>query len=255
MHSFPSKEGASVEFFPTAFAIPIGLVKLVQGLWLLDHHDHQVIMDQHNSQTFIYPWDVFRFLDSRRIVIFSVHSFILTLFSCFSWSEFFRAASASCSISVSVWVAARAGSASTDVPGPTFGGTAILPHHKAPNFLHCPGQTLPVCFATQQVKMILSSCHVSLKTRVKHALCTLKTMCPCFTWLHSVLYCYRCLIEAWSLLRQHSSRLNMAELMGFLYESCQELGLIKELLKLPLGLSEQVRQTWVSMVVPVTKIK
>ena len=50
----------------------------------------------------------------------------------------------------------------------------------------------------------------------------------------------RCLIEAWSLLRQHSNRLNMGELLGFLYESCQELGLIKELLKLPLGLSEQV---------------
>lgn len=46
MYSFPNKEGASVESFPTAFAIPIGLVKLVQGLWLLDHHDHQVNTDQ-----------------------------------------------------------------------------------------------------------------------------------------------------------------------------------------------------------------
>lgn len=34
----------------------------------------------------------------------------------------------------------------------------------------------------------------------------------------------------------------MSELLGFLYESCQELGLIKELLKLPLGLGEQVGQ-------------
>lgn len=42
MYSFPTKEGASVESFPIAFAIPIGLVKLVQGLWLLDHNDHQV---------------------------------------------------------------------------------------------------------------------------------------------------------------------------------------------------------------------
>ena len=42
MYSFPNKGGASVESFPTAFALPIGLVKLVQGLWLLDHHDHQV---------------------------------------------------------------------------------------------------------------------------------------------------------------------------------------------------------------------
>ncbi|MEQ2211573.1 hypothetical protein XENOCAPTIV_007391, partial [Xenoophorus captivus] len=49
----------------------------------------------------------------------------------------------------------------------------------------------------------------------------------------------KCLIEAWCLLRQHSNRLNITELLGFLYESCQELGLIKELLKLPLGLNEQ----------------
>lgn len=53
---------------------------------------------------------------------------------------------------------------------------------------------------------------------------------------------FRCLIEAWSLLRQHSNHLSMGELLGFMYESCQELGLIKELLKLPLGLSEQVRE-------------
>lgn len=52
----------------------------------------------------------------------------------------------------------------------------------------------------------------------------------------------RCLIEAWCLLRHHSNRLNIAELLGFLYESCQELGLIKELLKLPLGLNEQVKR-------------
>lgn len=51
----------------------------------------------------------------------------------------------------------------------------------------------------------------------------------------------RCIIEAWALIRQHSTRLNMGELLGFLYESCQELNLIKELLKLPLGLGEQVR--------------
>lgn len=47
MYSFPTKEGASVESFPIAFAIPIGLVKLVQGLWLLDHNDHQVRWNSH----------------------------------------------------------------------------------------------------------------------------------------------------------------------------------------------------------------
>lgn len=50
----------------------------------------------------------------------------------------------------------------------------------------------------------------------------------------------RCIIEAWALIRQHSTRLNSGELLSFLYESCQELNLIKELLKLPLGLGEQV---------------
>lgn len=34
-----------MESFPTAFAIPVGLVKLVQGLWLLDHNDQQVRAD------------------------------------------------------------------------------------------------------------------------------------------------------------------------------------------------------------------
>ena len=49
-------------------------------------------------------------------------------------------------------------------------------------------------------------------------------------------------MEALSLLRQHSTRLSMDTLLGFLYESCQELGLIKELLRLPLSLTEQVGQ-------------
>lgn len=55
----------------------------------------------------------------------------------------------------------------------------------------------------------------------------------------------RCLTEAWSLLRQHSNHLDIVELLGFLYESCQELNLIKELLKLPLRLHEQVN-CWTS---------
>uniref|UniRef100_A0AAZ3NU44 AT hook containing transcription factor 1 n=1 Tax=Oncorhynchus tshawytscha TaxID=74940 RepID=A0AAZ3NU44_ONCTS len=55
----------------------------------------------------------------------------------------------------------------------------------------------------------------------------------------SVLLHNRCLVEALALLRQHSNRLNAEELLRFLYETCQELGLMKELLKLPLGLAEQ----------------
>uniref|UniRef100_A0A8C4GFM3 AT hook containing transcription factor 1 n=1 Tax=Dicentrarchus labrax TaxID=13489 RepID=A0A8C4GFM3_DICLA len=153
MYSFPNKEGASVESFPTAFAIPIGLVKLVQGLWLLDHHDHQ-------------------------------SSFELLLHPAASQCQF-------------EWQ-----------------------HERVLQALMCQGQhsvalryfhvTKPPISSTSQAKLCLS------------------------VLLHN-----RCLIEAWSLVRQHSNRLNMGELLGFLYESCQELGLIKELLKLPLGLTEQ----------------
>lgn len=50
----------------------------------------------------------------------------------------------------------------------------------------------------------------------------------------------RCIVEAWALLRQHCNKLNTEEVMRFLFETCQELGLMKELLKLPLGLAEQV---------------
>ncbi|XP_008293363.1 protein ELYS isoform X2 [Stegastes partitus] len=153
MYSFPNKDGASVESFPTAFAIPIGLVKLVQGLWLLDHHDHQ-------------------------------SSFELLLHPAASQCHF-------------EWQ-----------------------HERVLQALMCQGQqsvalryfhvTKPPISSTSQAKLCLS------------------------VLLHN-----RCLIEAWCLLRQHSNRLNMGELLGFMYESCQELGLIKELLKLPLGLNEQ----------------
>ncbi|KAK9542587.1 hypothetical protein VZT92_000434 [Zoarces viviparus] len=153
MYSFPNKEGSSVESFPPAFAIPIGLVKLVQGLWLLDHRDHQ-------------------------------SSFELLLHPAASQCPF-------------EWQ-----------------------HERVLQALMCQGQhsvalryfhvTKPPISSTSQAKLCLS------------------------VLLHN-----RCLIDAWSLLRQHSNRLNMGELLGFLYESCQELGLIKELLKLPLGLTEQ----------------
>ncbi|XP_041337288.1 protein ELYS-like [Pyrgilauda ruficollis] len=41
MHSFPNKTETSIDSFPTAFAIPWGLVKLIQGFWLLDHNDYE----------------------------------------------------------------------------------------------------------------------------------------------------------------------------------------------------------------------
>ncbi|KAK2854214.1 hypothetical protein Q5P01_006875 [Channa striata] len=153
MYSFPNKEGASVESFPTAFAIPIGLVKLVQGLWLLDHHDHQ-------------------------------SSFELLLHPAASNCQF-------------EWQ-----------------------HERVLQALMCQGQHSVALWYFHVTKPPISS-----TSQAK--LCV------------SVLLHNRCLIESWSLIQQHSNHLNMNELLGFLYESCQELGLIKELLKLPLGLSEQ----------------
>ncbi|XP_047198111.1 protein ELYS isoform X2 [Hippoglossus stenolepis] len=153
MHSFPDKDGASVHSFPSAFAIPVGLVKLVQGLWLLDHHGHQ-------------------------------SSFELLLHPSASQCQF-------------EWQ-----------------------HERVLNALMCQGQHAIALRYFHITKLPISS-----TSQAKLCL--------------SVLLHNRCLIEAWSLVRQHSNRLNMAELLGFLYESCQELGLIKELLKLPLGLSEQ----------------
>ncbi|XP_060923827.1 protein ELYS isoform X2 [Limanda limanda] len=153
MHSFPDKDGASVHSFPSAFSIPVGLVKLVQGLWLLDHHGHQ-------------------------------SSFELLLHPAASQCQF-------------EWQ-----------------------HERVLNALMCQGQHSIALRYFHITKLPISS-----TSQAKLCL--------------SVLLHNRCLIEAWSLVRQHSNRLNMTELMGFLYESCQELGLIKELLKLPLGLREQ----------------
>ncbi|KAM8893456.1 protein ELYS isoform 2-T3 [Spinachia spinachia] len=153
MYSFPNKEGASVESFPPAFAIPIGLVKLVQGLWLLDHRDHQSSFELllHPAASHCqFEWQ---------------HERVLQALMCQSQ------------------------------------------HSVALRYFHV---TKPPISSTSRAKLCLS------------------------VLLHN-----RCLVEALSLLRQHSNRLNVEELLGFVYESCQGLGLIKELLKLPLGLTEQ----------------
>ncbi|KAL0969320.1 hypothetical protein UPYG_G00225540 [Umbra pygmaea] len=153
MYSFPTKGGPSVESFPTAFAIPFSLVKLVQGLWLLDHHDHQNSLD-----LLLHP---------------------TTSHSPFSWQ-----------------------------------------HSRVLQALMCQGQHVLALRYLHITKPPLSS---SAQAR-----------------LHlSVLLHNRCLVEAWTVLRQHSNRLNSEELLRFLYETCQELGLMKDLLKLPLGVAEQ----------------
>nr|KAF6395010.1 AT-hook containing transcription factor 1 [Rousettus aegyptiacus] len=55
----------------------------------------------------------------------------------------------------------------------------------------------------------------------------------------TVLLFNRCTVEAWSLLRQHSSRSNIEELLKHTYDVCQEMGLMEDLLKLPFTDTEQ----------------
>ncbi|KAF4083758.1 hypothetical protein AMELA_G00120350 [Ameiurus melas] len=153
MYSFPNKSGASVESFPTAFSIPIGLVKLVQGLWLLDHHDHENSLELllHPSvSSCVWAWQHSRVLQA--LMIQSKHS------------------------------------------------TAL-------HYLH---MMKPSITSTSLTKLCVS------------------------VLLHN-----RCIVEAWALLRQQVNKLNMDELLRFFYETCQELSLMKELLKLPLRPSEQ----------------
>uniref|UniRef100_A0A8C7FYC5 AT hook containing transcription factor 1 n=1 Tax=Oncorhynchus kisutch TaxID=8019 RepID=A0A8C7FYC5_ONCKI len=154
MYSFPNKSGGSVESFPTAFAIPIGLVKLVQGFWLLDHHDHQNSLEMllhPTTSPSLWGWQ---------------HDRILQALMCQG------------------------------------------KHGIALRYLHV---MKPPLSSTAQAQLCLA---VLLHNR----------------W---------CLVEAWAMLRQHSNSLNTEELLSFLYQTCQELGLMKELLKLPLGLAEQ----------------
>ncbi|KAJ7988971.1 hypothetical protein DPEC_G00314720 [Dallia pectoralis] len=153
MYSFPTKGGPSVESFPTAFAIPFSLVKLVQGLWLLDHHDHQ-----NSLELLLHP---------------------TTSHSPFSWQHSRVLQALMCQ----------------------------RQHTLALRYLHV---MKPPLSSTAQTKLSLS------------------------VLLHN-----RCLVEACTMLRQRTDRLNSEELLRFLYETCQELGLMKELLKLPLGLAEQ----------------
>lgn len=53
------------------------------------------------------------------------------------------------------------------------------------------------------------------------------------------LYC-RCMVEAWGLLQQHTTKLNIEELLKHMYEICQEMGLMEDLLKLPFTDTEKV---------------
>ena len=50
----------------------------------------------------------------------------------------------------------------------------------------------------------------------------------------------RCMVEAWGLLQQHATKFNREELLKHMYETCQEMGLMEDLLKLPFTGAEQV---------------
>ncbi|XP_028903078.1 protein ELYS isoform X1 [Ornithorhynchus anatinus] len=152
MYSFPSKTDTSIESFPTAFAVPWGLVKLIQGFWLIDHNDYESALD-----LLFHP----------------------ATMKSMSWQ-----------------------------------------HTKIVQAFMCQGEHRRALRYIQTMKPSVSS--ISEVT----------------LYLTVLLY-NRCMIEAWSLLRQHSNRLNLEELLKHLYETCQEMGLMEDLLKLPFTDTEQ----------------
>uniref|UniRef100_A0A8C6YSR1 AT-hook containing transcription factor 1 n=1 Tax=Nothoprocta perdicaria TaxID=30464 RepID=A0A8C6YSR1_NOTPE len=152
MHSFPNKTETSIDSFPTAFAIPWGLVKLVQGFWLLDHNDFE------NSLSLLFH--------------------------------------------------------------PATIKTVSWQHMRIVQSLMCQGEHRRALRYIQMMKpSMASSSEVQL--------------------FLTVLLSNRCMVEAWSLLRQHTTKLNIEELLKHMYEICQEMGLMEDLLKLPFTSTEQ----------------
>lgn len=122
MYSLPNKSGASVESFPTAFSIPMGLVKLVQGLWLLDHHDHEV--------------------SCCLLAVYTVFFFSCSIIECkncsLSLSELSGPAPPPIGLSLCVGMAALSGSAGSDDSEQTQHSTALPAHDEALHHLHPP---------------------------------------------------------------------------------------------------------------------
>ncbi|XP_072713835.1 protein ELYS-like [Ciconia boyciana] len=152
MHSFPNKTETSIDSFPTAFAIPWGLVKLIQGFWLLDHSDYE------NSLALLFH--------------------------------------------------------------PTTIKTVAWQHRRIIQSLMCQGEHRPALRYIQMMKPSMSS---SSEVRL----------------FLTVLLSNRCMVEAWGLLQHHSTKLNIEELLKHMYEICQEMGLMEDLLKLPFTDTEQ----------------
>ncbi|XP_066473824.1 protein ELYS isoform X2 [Tiliqua scincoides] len=151
MHSCPNKADTSMDTFPTAFAVPIGLVNLIQGFWCLDHGDFE------NSLAYLF------------------HPATIKL----SWQ-----------------------------------------HMRIIQVLMCQGEHRRALRYIQTIKpSMMSSSEVALHL--------------------TVLLFNSCMVEAWSVLRQHSTSLNVEEMLKHVYEICQELGLMEDLLKLPFTETEQ----------------
>ncbi|KAM7118482.1 protein ELYS-like [Ciconia maguari] len=152
MHSFPNKTETLVNSFSAAFAIPWGLVKLIQGFWLLDHGDYE------NSLALLFH--------------------------------------------------------------PTTIKTVAWQHRRIIQSLMCQGEHRPALRYIQMMKPSMSS---SSEVRL----------------FLTVLLSNRCMAEAWGLLQHHSTKLNIEELLQHMYEICQEMGLVEDLLKLPFSDTEQ----------------
>ncbi|XP_076220024.1 protein ELYS-like [Aptenodytes patagonicus] len=152
MHSFPKKTETSVGSFPTAFAIPWGLVRLIQGFWLLDHNDYE--------------------------------SSLALLFH------------------------------------PATVKTVSWQHRRILQSLMCQGEHRRALRYIQVMKPSTSS---SSEVRL----------------FLTVLLSNRCVVEAWGLLQRHTTRSNIEELLKHMYEICQEMGLMEDLLKLPFTDTEQ----------------
>ncbi|XP_077200399.1 protein ELYS isoform X2 [Paroedura picta] len=151
MHSCPNKTDTTVDSFPTVFAIPVGVVNLIQGYWCLDHGDYE------NSLTYLF------------------HPATIKL----SWQ-----------------------------------------HMRIIQVFMCQGEHRRALRYIQMMKpSMTSNSEVALHL--------------------TVLLFNSCMVEAWSVLRQHSTRLNVEGMLKHMYEVCQELGLMEDLLKLPFTDTEQ----------------
>ncbi|XP_016152452.1 PREDICTED: protein ELYS-like [Ficedula albicollis] len=146
MHCFPNKTENLLVSFPTAFAIPWGLVKLIRGFWLLDHNDYE------NALALLFH--------------------------------------------------------------PATIKTVSWQHTRIIQSLMCQGEHRRALRYIQMMKPSMSS---SSEVRL----------------LLTVLLSNRCVVEAWGLLQQHTTKLNIEELLKHMYEICQEMGLMEDLLKLP----------------------